>query len=309
MGASSRTSKRVTRLSLIESLTKCRTKEEHEKEVARQVTDEFIDSLEDLRREEKLENFVLAGHSLGGYLVGKYAIKYPKEVRGLILISPVGIPEAPPKEERADPSEIDWRINFMRKLWNLNITPQALIRVIGSRGPEMVESFIGRRFANRWQGEDLKVISDYFYHITNAPGNGEYSLNALLEPIFVRKNSMKRNLSPSATTAGKEDDSDDTLNESRPRAGGGGSGGYRTGVFARNPLEKELTTLTCPILLVYGDNDWLYYPGAANSVSLWGQHGIDAKLAIVSQAGHHLYLDNSEGFNKLMIDWSKAMVK
>lgn len=301
MGSSSRTSTRVTRLSLIESMTKCATKEEHEKEVAKQVTDEFIDSLEDLRKQEKIENFVLAGHSLGGYLVGKYALKYPKEVKGLILISPVGIPEQPAKEDRVDPAAIDWRINFMAKLWNFNITPQSLIRVMGSRGPELVENFIGRRFSQRWSGDELKYISDYFYHITAAPGNGEYALNALLEPIFV-KNQSKSNRSPrqSSKKGGEEEDNEDKLNERR-------KGGYRTGVFAKNPLENELSTVKFPILLVYGDNDWLYYPGASNSIDMWKNAGINAKLAIISNAGHHLYLENSEDFNQLLIEWTRSI--
>jgi cardiolipin-specific phospholipase len=308
MGCSSRTSTRVTRLPLTHSLVRCSSKEEEEKQIAAKVTDEFIDSLEELRKEEKIENFVLAGHSLGGYLVGKYALKYPKEVKGLILISPVGIPEQPAKEDRVDGNDLNWRLRFIQKLWQLGMTPQSLVRVIGSRGQDLVQNFITKRFSNRWEGEESKLISDYFYHITASPGNGEYCLNALLEPIFV-KNRLKSNRSPVSANhknkgeGGKEgeeeDEEEDKLNESR--------NGFRSGVFAKNPLEKELAHATFPILLIYGDHDWLYYPGASDSIAHWRKHGVRSDLAIVPRAGHHLYLDNSTDFNQLILDWTHGI--
>jgi pimeloyl-ACP methyl ester carboxylesterase len=304
MGCSSRTSTRVTRLSLIHSLTKCNTREEHGKEVAQRVADEFIDSLEELRKAENVKDFMLAGHSLGGYLCSKYAVKYPEEVKGLILISPVGIPEQPAKEDRVEPHDIDWRIRFMTRLWTLNVTPQALVRILGKRGPALVENYITKRFSNHWEGPELKLISDYFYHVTASPGNGEYCINALLEPIFVKEQTLKNNRSPAREGEANhpESEEEDKLNEKLPLRS------YRTGVFAKNPVEKELTACRFPILLIYGDHDWLYYPGASKSVELWRQNGVPgADLAIVPNAGHHLYIDNSKDFNQLIIDWTKSV--
>jgi len=59
------------------------------------VSDELIDTLEELRREKGITNFVLAGHSLGGYLAAKYALKYPKKIDSLVLISPAGLSNRP----------------------------------------------------------------------------------------------------------------------------------------------------------------------------------------------------------------------
>lgn len=39
--------------------------------------------------------YYLAGHSLGGYLVTVFALRYPERIIQLILLSPVGIPEKP----------------------------------------------------------------------------------------------------------------------------------------------------------------------------------------------------------------------
>ena len=111
------------------------------------------------------------------------------------------------------------------------------------------------------------------------------------------KNQAKSNRSPTEGKKGEEED-DDKLNEQR-------KGGFRTGVFAKNPLENELSHVKFPILLIYGDHDWLYYPGARNSIDLWKKSGINAELSIIANAGHHLYLDNSEDFNQLLIEWTK----
>lgn len=61
----------------------CRTREEAESW--------FIDALEEWRRKKGIEEMILVGHSLGGYLSSNYALKYPDRVSHLVLVNPAGM--------------------------------------------------------------------------------------------------------------------------------------------------------------------------------------------------------------------------
>ena len=56
-----------------------------------EATNYFNEYMEKWRQKLGLEDFYLVGHSLGAYLSGIYASKYPTRIRKLILLSPIGI--------------------------------------------------------------------------------------------------------------------------------------------------------------------------------------------------------------------------
>lgn len=49
--------------------------------------------------------FVLLGHSLGGYLSALFAMKFPEKIKKVILLSPVGLASKPEKGD-----EFEWKI-------------------------------------------------------------------------------------------------------------------------------------------------------------------------------------------------------
>ena len=56
-----------------------------------QCTDFFIDTIEKWRKALGISKFYICGHSLGGFFVGSYVLKYPKDVLKVLLLSPAGI--------------------------------------------------------------------------------------------------------------------------------------------------------------------------------------------------------------------------
>eukprot|EP00164_Ancoracysta_twista_P000211 GFYU01000303.1.p1 GENE.GFYU01000303.1~~GFYU01000303.1.p1 ORF type:complete len:421 (-),score=103.59 GFYU01000303.1:215-1477(-) len=137
----------------------------------------FLDPFEEWRKSMGLKKFILMGHSLGGYLSCVYALKHPEVLHHVILVSPVGIPEAP-----AMPStSIPWKFKVFKYLWDLNVTPQAFVRTIGPWGPGMVDKYTTRRFSHLDE-ELMNDISAYLYHSCAAPGSGEYAMNTILKP-------------------------------------------------------------------------------------------------------------------------------
>ena len=68
-------------------------------EEAQAVEAVFVSALERWREGVGLEQFVLLGHSLGGFLCLSYAMTYPHRVRHLILDDPWGLVDPPPEEE------------------------------------------------------------------------------------------------------------------------------------------------------------------------------------------------------------------
>jgi pimeloyl-ACP methyl ester carboxylesterase len=57
---------------------------------AEQAGEYYIDALEEWRKKLGLKEFILAGHSFGGYISILYFEKYPVRVKQLILLSPAG---------------------------------------------------------------------------------------------------------------------------------------------------------------------------------------------------------------------------
>lgn len=214
------------------------------------------------------EKVTLVGHSLGGYLAGRYVLDYPTKVNKLVLASPVGIPVKPDTALKG--SSLPTSIRVVDALWSSNLTPQQLIRLAGStRGRRNIHRVLQGRIpqlANR--PKDLRLLAEYLYNITVADPSGEFAMNSLLEPVMAPD---------------------------------------MMGVFAREPLHDRFleldrikTSSLDEIRVIYGDNDWMRTnePEARKVMDRMQNTftGIKCDVSVVPNAGHHLYYDNSEDF-------------
>ena len=57
---------------------------------AMEVEEAYVTSIEKWRQKVGINNFVLVGHSLGGFMSSAYALRHPNHVKHLILVDPWG---------------------------------------------------------------------------------------------------------------------------------------------------------------------------------------------------------------------------
>lgn len=86
-----------------------------------------------------ITDFILAGHSFGGYVCGLYASKYHRYVKKLLMLSAAGISKKPedfdimrelekfPKKKRPP----KFMINLFPKVWNKRCSPFGIMRAGG----------------------------------------------------------------------------------------------------------------------------------------------------------------------------------
>lgn len=188
---------------------------------------------------------------------------------------------------------------WLTTLWDANVSPFSLVRWSGPFGPRLVSGWTSRRFSHLPPDEAL-ALHDYSYSLFRLRGSGEYVLAYILAPgAFARSPLIKR-------------------------IGEVGRGRIEQPISASapgEPLTMQAQTVAetgVPVVLMYGENDWMDVKGGYAARELLDrrrqevlQNATDeqkkaergsAKVVIIKKAGHHVYLDNPELFNKVMLD-------
>lgn len=182
----------------------------------------FIDSFEEWRKSKNLSNFILLGHSFGGYVASKYALKHPEHVQHLILVGPAGYSsETEQMSERLKQFRATWKGAIINHLWESNFTPMKIVRGLGPWGPNLVRRYTSGRFRSYSQGdaltdEESRLLTDYVYHTVAARASGELCLKYI----------------------------------------------FSFGAFARKPLLQSASEWKVPTTFIYGVEDWMNYQGA-----------------------------------------------
>ncbi|KAF8307270.1 alpha/beta-hydrolase [Clavulina sp. PMI_390] len=257
----------------------------------------FTDALEEWREKQGIEKMALIGHSLGGYLSTAYALKYPHRVSRLILLSPAGVPRDPneiivPAEELTagtspegaglTQSDPDARVAHKPTAQEIKEAKAAL--KVARKNESMT-----RRFAT-WAWEDGWSIF------------GIVRSTVFWGPMIVGRYSSRR------FSHLPEEDIRDLHDYIWNITSAKGSGEYsishllRPGAFARMPLVERVQALKVPVAFVYGDHDWMDADGGREAVERMRAAGNpDGRLYVIKHAGHHLYLDNPDAVNDLIL--------
>ena len=228
------------------------------------------------------DNMVVA-HSLGAYVMALYANKYPADFRKLVMCSPAGVCHSgnidkgklnPKIQRHANMSPPWWYV----KLWDRNISPFSIVRSAGPLGSKITSGWSYRRFkqlllkrpadsSNAKHVAQFEALHRYSYGIFNRPGSGEYLLAFALS------------------------------------CGGNPRNALEETIF-RDPGNANSFRARCDWLWMYGENDWMNKSGGKRiSDSLNETFGSGkSRLDIVPNAGHHLYFDNYEFFNRRIVE-------
>ncbi len=286
----------------------------------------FVDALEEWRIKRGIDKMTLLGHSLGGYMAVCYALKYPGHLNKLILASPVGIPEDPyaVNEEMPEPQDSTMQNEFTQSqdetsgatqsgaakpprrqmpkwlttLWDANISPFSIVRLSGPLGPRLVSGWTSRRFSHLPPNE-AQALHDYSYSLFRQRGSGEYALAYILAPgAFARSPLIRRIQGVGRQYLGVHSIPEPDATASAP--------------------EHKARETGIPIVFLYGDKDWMDKQGgwdseakirterekalASATAEEREREDGEAKTRIIRDAGHHVYLDGAEEFNRVMAE-------
>ncbi|KAK9456654.1 Alpha/Beta hydrolase protein [Dipodascopsis uninucleata] len=243
----------------------------------------FVDALEKWRIKSGIEKFTLMAHSLGGYLSVAYALKYPDRIKKLILVSPAGVPRDPwvVHEDLSHPpestvgAEISQTQEEATQAWPFPRATKELKRPMPKWLVYLWENNVSPFTIVRMSGPmSAQLVTLWTNHrFQMLPGPEAKALHDYCFGLFTSK----------------------------------GSGEYAAtrilapGAFARIALIDRLQYLNVPTVWMYGENDWMDIKAGRNAAGILRERGIDSKCIVISRAGHHLYLDNPEDFNKAVL--------
>ncbi|KAI6074673.1 1-acylglycerol-3-phosphate O-acyltransferase ABHD5 [Aix galericulata] len=154
---------------------------------AREAENQFVESIEQWRKEMGLEKMILLGHNLGGFLAAAYSLKYPSRVKHLILVEPWGFPERPDNAEHERPIPI-WIKALGAILSPFN--PLAGLRIAGPFGLSLVQRLrpdFKRKYASMF---DDNTVTEYIYHCNVQSPSGETAFKNMTIPYGWAKRPM-----------------------------------------------------------------------------------------------------------------------
>lgn len=146
------------------------------------------------------------------------------------------------------------------------MTPMSIARFVGPYGPQLVSNILHKRIS--------------FMPTNSAMRDGSLDLNDLSEYLY-HNWALKPSGERTMTTH------------------------LAPGAHAVRPLIDTLSpeVIKMPLTFIYGGgSDWMDYRHGLKVVEKFERGGKNAALFRVPDAGHQVFLDNPEGFNRVLVD-------
>lgn len=212
---------------------------------------QFVKSVEEWRRETNINQMILMGHSMGGFIASSYTLSYPERVKHLILADPWGFPEKPSDSGNSKQIPL-WLRALAYALTPLN--PLWALRAAGPLGQWVIEKTrpdIIRKFSIGI-GQDSHLIPQYIHQCNAQTPTGETAFHTMMETFGWAKHPM---------------------------------------IHRINDIHEDI-----PITFIYGSRSWIdSSPG--EKIKSQRINSL-VEINIVNGAGHHVYADKPEVFNR-----------
>ncbi|KAJ1546234.1 lysophosphatidic acid acyltransferase [Saccharomyces cerevisiae] len=231
----------------------------------------FVDRIEQWRKDNKLRKINVVGHSFGGYISFKYALKYPDSIEKLCLISPLGVensihaithkwePNTTYPLTFTDPSSRYYtrKLNVPRFIFENQLN---VLKWMGPIGSKLCSNYISTAYVK----VPDQIYKDYLLH-------SFVGKNQTVQPqtIKVFTHLFERNL------------------------------------IARDPIINNVRFLNpaTPVMFMYGEHDWMdKYAGYLTTESML-KNKAKASYIEVPDAGHNLFLDNPQHFASSLVSF------
>lgn len=217
-------------------------------------------------------------------------------------------------------------------LWDANISPFSLVRWTGPLGPRIVSGWTSRRFSHL-PAEEAKALHDYSYSIFSQRGSGEYALAYILAPGAFARSPIIRRIQgvgrqmiqpgssyplPRPTTSTTSSCS--IFSKSAAAASTPADPPSVSPVPSSDapiPPQPACRERGIPVVFMYGDHDWMDVSGGHAAAARLEEEKSralanatpeerrndqgSAKVVVIRRAGHHLYLDGWEEFNRVVL--------
>ncbi|KAF2817514.1 alpha/beta hydrolase [Mytilinidion resinicola] len=214
-------------------------------------------------------------------------------------------------------------------LWDKNISPFSLVRWSGPLGPRLVSGWTSRRFSHL-PDDEAQALHDYSYSLFRQPGSGEYALGRILAPgAFARSPLIRRIQGVGRQYIGPHSgpivDADAPKDTKCHKTSKKQVESAAPSITASDPDGPRVRETGIPIVLMYGEHDWMDIAGGyaaeekikqerarlladASEEEKRNDHG-SAKVVIIHKAGHHVYLDGPEQFNQVMLEEMRDVMR
>ena len=210
---------------------------------------------------------------------------------------------------------------WLTYLWEANmISPFSFVRWGGPIGPRLVSGWTSRRFSHLPEDE-AQALHDYSYSLFRQRGSSEYALAYLLAPGAFARSPLIRRIQGVGRQWIQAHEGPTVDGDAPPKKCSTKSSTSARSIApatqSGHPQEGQRER-GIPIVFMYGDHDWMDVAGGFASEEKIKQerarilanatveerkrdHG-EAKVIIINKAGHHVYLDGWEQFNRVMLE-------